>query len=112
MQNEISKIDFDIAFLSCGSYALVLGDYIALNLNKTSYYLGGVLNVIFNIAADRYNNCEYYRNMMNMDYQIKAIEQDDYANNTAGRNIKSEGFNAYFTNNPDAKTINLEDIDN
>jgi hypothetical protein len=109
MANEISKIDFDIAFLSYGSYALFLGDFIAENLKKTSFYLGGILNVIFNIAGDRYNNCEYYRNFMNMQYQLKAFEQDDYLKISAGRNIKSEGFNAYFTSNENI--VNLEHND-
>jgi hypothetical protein len=96
MADEISKIDFDIAFLSCGSYALYLGDFIAEKLKKTSFYLGGVLNVIFNIESGRYNNSEYYRNLMNMEYQIKAFEKDDYKNISAGRGINSEGFRAYF----------------
>jgi len=97
MAHEISNIDFDIAFLSCGSYALYLGDFIAEKLKKTSFYLGGILNVIFNIAGDRYNNCEFYKKFMNMQYQIHAFEQNDYLNTTAGKDIKSEGFNAYFS---------------
>ena len=96
MAKEISEIDFDIAFLSCGSYALYLGDFIAEKLGKTSFYLGGVLNVIFNIAGTRYNNCKYYKDMMNMENQIVAFEKDDYANISAGRGIHSEGFKAYF----------------
>jgi hypothetical protein len=96
MANEISKIDFDIAFLSCGSYALYLGDFIAEKLGKTSFYLGGILNVIFNIAGARYNNNEYFRNFMNMSNQIEAFETKEYLNISAGRDITSEGFNAYF----------------
>jgi hypothetical protein len=97
MENEISRIDFDIAFLSCGSYALYLGDFIAEKLGKTSFYLGGILNVIFNISADRYNNCEFYRNFMNMKNQINAFETEEYSNISAGRGINSEGFKAYFS---------------
>ena len=96
MADEISKIDFDIAFLSCGSYALYLGDFIAERLGKTSFYLGGILNVIFNIAGERYNNIEHYSNIMNKEYQIEALEKDDYKNISAGRGINSEGFKAYF----------------
>ena len=97
MANEIRKIDFDIAFLSCGSYALYLGDFIAEQLGKTSFYLGGILNVIFNIAGSRYNNCEFYRNFMNMSNQIDAFETEEYSNISAGRGINSEGFKAYFS---------------
>ena len=81
MANEISKIDFDIAFLSCGSYALYLGDFIAEKLSKTSFYLGGILNVIFNIAGSRYNNCEFYRNFMNMSNQIEAFDLREITKN-------------------------------
>lgn len=103
MSDEISKIDFDIAFLSCGSYASYLGDFIAENLQKTSFHLGGILNVIFNISADRYNNCEFYRKFMNMPNQIVAFEQKKYIDMSAGKNIKSEGLNAYFSMNQELK---------
>jgi hypothetical protein len=107
MANEISNIDFDIAFLSCGSYALYLGDFIAEKLHKTSFYLGGVLNVIFNIAADRYNNCEFYKKYMNYSTQIIALEQQKYINMSAGKNIKSEGLNAYFSMNKELEHLEI-----
>ena len=99
MAYEISKLDFDIAFLSCGSYALYLGDFISEKLGKTSFYLGGILNVIFNIAGERYNKSEFYRKFMNMEYQIEALEKNEYLNILAGRSINSEGFNAYLKKN-------------
>jgi len=101
MANEISKIDFDIAFLSCGSYALYLGDFIAEKLGKTSFYLGGIVNIIFNIAGDRYNNCEFYRNFMNMENQIEAFENKKYLKIFSGKNIKGEEFTAYSSINND-----------
>ena len=48
MYDDISKIDFDIAFLSCGMYSIILGDLIKNKLKKKAIYIGGMLNVIFN----------------------------------------------------------------
>ena len=49
MENDIMKLDFDIALLSCGSYAMYLGNVISKKMNKKAIYIGGMLNVFFNI---------------------------------------------------------------
>uniref|UniRef100_A0A6C0IJN5 Uncharacterized protein n=1 Tax=viral metagenome TaxID=1070528 RepID=A0A6C0IJN5_9ZZZZ len=49
MCEEINKLEFDIALLSCSSYAMYLGDFISNKMKKNSIYIGGVLNVLFNI---------------------------------------------------------------
>ena len=56
MFDDIKKIDFDIAFLSCGCYANELGYRIKNQLNKKAIYLGGGLNLLFNIYGKRYTN--------------------------------------------------------
>ena len=95
MENEIKKLDFDIAFLSCASYANCLGSFISNNMNKKAIYIGGVLNVLFNIYGGRYND-DYYNSINNLEYRITAIEKEKYKNIQGGRDIKSESFNAYF----------------
>ena len=52
IKNEISKLDFNVALLSCGSDAGLLADYIH-SLNKCSIYVGGNLPVFFGIFGKR-----------------------------------------------------------
>lgn len=54
MKKDISKIDFDIAFLSCGSYGDALCDYIK-KINKQAIYVGGSLQLWFYIYGLRWN---------------------------------------------------------
>jgi hypothetical protein len=52
IKNEINKLDFDVALLSCGADAGYLSDYIH-GLNKCSIYIGGNLPVFFGIFGKR-----------------------------------------------------------
>ena len=52
IKNEINKLEFDVALLSCGSDAGYLADYIH-TLNKCSIYIGGNLPVFFGIFGKR-----------------------------------------------------------
>jgi 2-polyprenyl-3-methyl-5-hydroxy-6-metoxy-1,4-benzoquinol methylase len=103
MSHEISKLDFDIALLSCGSYAMYLGDYIKNNLKKKSLYLGGILNMLFNIYGGRYNQRGYIHlgKSVGLDpeYQINPFENKDIENIKSGRNFKTESLKAYFGTN-------------
>jgi hypothetical protein len=100
MAEEISKINFDIALLSCGSYAMYLGNFIKNNLGKKSLYVGGALNMIFNIYGGRYNHPGYRRLTDSVglipESQINPIENKDIKHMKSGRNFKSESLNAYF----------------
>ena len=52
LQKEISRIDFDIALLSCGSYAMPLGVHVARQLERKAIYVGGVLQLYFGIMGE------------------------------------------------------------
>ena len=97
--NDIKNIDFDIAFLSCGCYANELGYRIKNILKKKAIYLGGGLNLLFNIRGKRYENkiwkpiADKY---LNYNYQIKAFETKEIENTKCSRKFKSEGLKAYF----------------
>lgn len=93
MWKEIKVLDFDIAFLSCASYSMFFGPKIKNELQKSSIYVGGLLNVLFNIHGDRYKID--YCNIMNPDYHIEPFENKRYYNEN-NTHFKSEGFNAYF----------------
>jgi hypothetical protein len=66
-------------------------------VGKKALYLGGVLNVFFNIYGGRYND-DYYKNFggLNPEYQIDPFENEDIINIKGGRGVSCEGFNAYF----------------
>ena len=95
MATEISKIDFDIAFLSCGSYAMFLGHYIKNNLKKQALYFGGSLNLYFNIYGQRFANM-YDQVGLNPDYLIDAIENKLVDSIAGGRTRDNEALLAYF----------------
>lgn len=93
--NEISKIDFDIAFLSCGSYAMFLGKYIKENLKKQSIYIGGPINCFFNIYGNRFNEMLKHINT-NPNYCLDPFENKDIETIEGGRTYKTESLDAYF----------------
>lgn len=95
MENEIQQIDFDIALLSCGSYATCLGSFISKKMNKKAIYIGGVMNVLFNIFGKRYDD-KYYKNINDLSYRIIAFEKNNYVDFKGGKKIINEAFNAYF----------------
>lgn len=93
MCNEISKLDFDIALISCASYSLPLGSFIK-NMGKKAIYLGGILQMYFGILGSRWNNSQY-QNIFNFDQMISPIEyqhlsqyKENYSN--------GEGLKAYL----------------
>lgn len=92
MAGEISQLDFDIAWLSCASYANVLGDYIAHQIGKKAVYIGGMLNMFFNIYGGRYVAYTGRRT----DTMIDAFENKEIEHIKAGRQCEHEAVNAYF----------------
>ena len=97
MENDIMKLDFDIALLSCGSYAMYLGNVISKKMNKKAIYIGGVINVFFNIQGKRYLNDSFYDNLKNLEYEIIALEKSEKCDILfGGKSKKSEGLLAYF----------------
>lgn len=95
IKKDISAIDFDIAFLSCGSYAMPIGSFIKTELNKKAIYLGGIINVLFNIYGSRYDTA-FFNNIVNIDSQIEPFENKLITEIRGGRLAKSESLNAYF----------------
>ncbi len=95
MNREISQIDFDIAWLSCASYAMSVGDHIKEQMGRKAIYIGGILNVIFNIYGGRYNT-PYYNGIVDLNYQIDAFENETIKNVQGGRSSHSESLYAYF----------------
>jgi hypothetical protein len=93
MCDEISKLEFDIALISAGSYAMYIGDFIHTSMKKNTIYIGGVLNVFFNIYGKRYDTI-FYNNIINLEYQIK--NNLDISKISGGKELKNESLLAYF----------------
>ena len=97
MFERIKAEDFDVAWLSCGSYAMYLGHRIKRDLGKKAIYMGGMANVFFNIYNFRYSSTGHDRAVINPDMQIVSLENSKFHTD---RNIKnfpySEGIRAYF----------------
>ena len=55
IKNDISKLDFDIAFIAAGGYATPLCNYIK-KLGKQSVNVGGDMQLWFSINGKRWNN--------------------------------------------------------
>lgn len=95
LSKEISQVDFDIALLSCGSYAMVLGNFIKNSLNKKSFYLGGVINLFFNIYGEKFKDM-FDHIGLNPEYQIEPFENKDIVSISGGKRFPNESLRAYF----------------
>jgi hypothetical protein len=92
----VKRQSFDVALLSCGSYALPIGEFIKNAMGRKVVYVGGVLQLFFGIMGRRYENI-FFTQHLNLDSFIYPIEKDKYL---AGKNIPEsmakEAFGAYF----------------
>jgi len=94
---DLKRRDFDIVWLSCGSYAMYLGEKVKRELGKKAIYLGGLANVFFNIYNFRYSSTGHDLAVVNPRTQIESFENSLF--NTPDKTSKfpfSEGLRAYF----------------
>ncbi len=87
----IDNLDFDLALLSCGSYALALGSHIK-SLGRGAIYMGGALQLYFGVAGRRYLQ-EYYTKFMNRHW-ISPREVPDVT--VQDESAPSEAWGAYW----------------
>ena len=59
MEDEISKIDFDICILGCGAYGLPLAAYVK-RMGKKAIHLGGGSQLLWGIKGKRWDNDSYH----------------------------------------------------
>ena len=95
LEREVAKIDFDIALLSCGSYAVPLGDSIKANGRK-AVYVGGILQLFFGVMGRRYKN-PFFTDQLNLEYFISPVERERYqCVMRVDPTTANEAFGAYF----------------
>jgi hypothetical protein len=72
-----------------------LGDFIK-NIGKKSIYVGGILNMFFNIYGERYKGDS--PNIHNLEYQVDCMDKfDDLFDKKSNMFIaNSESISAYF----------------
>ncbi len=84
MKLEIDKIDFDIALIGCGAYGFHLGAHVK-RTGKKAVHLGGVLQLLFGIKGNRWEDPNYgvkewgipygsYTNLMNENWIRPGID--------------------------------------
>ena len=68
MKEDISKLDFDIALLGCGGYGLPLCNFIHKEMEKSTIYIGGGLQLLFGVMGKRWEK---------LDFWTKLIQEND-----------------------------------
>lgn len=92
----ISEIEFDIALMACGSYAVPLGNFIASTMKRKAVYVGGVLQLMFGVLGRRYEN-EFWLRQINREKFIYPVERDKYLKYFKITDATArEAFGAYF----------------
>ena len=93
MEDQISKIDFDICILGCGAYGLPLAAHVK-RMGKKSFHIGGGLQLLFGIRGKRWDDKNYgvkefkdIPNLMNQPYcslynehWIRPLDEDTPVN--------------------------------
>ena len=80
MKNDILKLEFDYAFLGCGCYGLPLCQDIFEKKNKSTFYIGATIQLLFGIAGkrwlDRLKNHNYWINNYYNNFWVKCLEEE------------------------------------
>lgn len=59
MEDEMDKIDYDVALIGCGAYGFCLAAH-AKRSGKKAVHLGGVLQLLFGIKGNRWEDKKYH----------------------------------------------------
>jgi len=96
LKGEMEKIEFDIALLSCGSYAMPLGVHARDALGKKAVYVGGILQLFFGVIGRRYED-PFFLNVINREAYIYPVEKERFFQyvTVPGTQV-ADGFGAYF----------------
>lgn len=76
MEQEISRIDFDIAIIGAGAYGMSLAAFIKRNLHRKAIHLGGASQILFGIKGRRWDNRPgYSQGLYNEDWVRPSPEE-------------------------------------
>jgi hypothetical protein len=75
MCQDISKIDFDVAWVSAGGYGMPLTGFIKQYMGKSAIYVGGVMQILFAIKGKRWEVLEGVTNNYN-EFWVRPSEEE------------------------------------
>jgi hypothetical protein len=70
--DEINKIDFDIALVSCGPWGMPIASYVK-SIGKQAIHLGGAQQILFGIMGNRWREWPEYKGLQN-EFWIDNVE--------------------------------------
>lgn len=81
MQNEISKIDFDVAIIGCGAYGMPLAAYVK-RMGKQAIHMAGGTQLLFGILGNRwvnqYKDVQEYRPGVYINTNYRTLFNDNW----------------------------------
>lgn len=77
MTSDISKLEFDVALLSCGGYGTPLCQHIYHSMKKTPIYVGGGLQIWFGIKGKRWLTHDVISKYMNEHWIFPTSEPNN-----------------------------------
>ncbi len=67
MEDEVDKVDYDIALIGCGAYGMPLAAH-CKDMGKKAIHLGGALQLLFGIKGNRWESETYGRGWPGINY--------------------------------------------
>ena len=74
MQNDMSKLNFDIALIGAGAYSFPLANF-AKNMNRVGIHAGGGLQLFFGLLGNRWVNSDYVKLHTNDCWRFPSDEE-------------------------------------
>ena len=74
MQEEIAKIDFDIAIIGAGAYGLPLASFVK-SLGRKAVHLGGITQLLFGIVGARWEQRPRFESLRN-EYWVRPLASE------------------------------------
>lgn len=78
MKQEMDKVDYDVCIIGCGAYGFCLAAH-AKRTGHVAIHLGGILQLMFGIRGNRWDNREEWEPLFN-EYWVRPCA-DDIPNN-------------------------------
>ncbi len=76
MEEDIEKLEFDIALIGCGAYGMPLGGYIKEYLHRQAIHVGGALQLYFGIKGKRWETAYNYGERFYNEYWVRPGEKE------------------------------------
>ena len=92
MQNQINKINFDIALIGAGAFGMFLANHIK-NIGKKAVHIGGSLQVLFGITGERWELYPWFKDIVN-EHWVRPSDNERVKNLTEF--VKGERNEAYW----------------